>query len=392
MIHTDTKVIKTTLYSLENKTPLLIQQGGTNSGKTYGIITALILYCAKQTEYKLVTVVAVNFPYIRRDTLRCFNEIIIELGIPILNKSKTTSTYQIGHCFIEFIGMEDPGKASHGKRDILYINEAYLIPYMVYKNLSIRTDQTTILDYNPHEDFWLQTTVVPTLESDKYQFVRTTYLNNPAVSDKVIREIESLKDENINLYNVLALGRTGKLEGLVFPNVRLVDKFPIDCKRIGYGMDFGYSNDPTAIVKMGLYQGEIYLEEICYDTGMLNEDIVNKLYESQVTEYDIIVADSADPKSIAEINKKGFKIKGCVKGNDSISFGIDLINQYKINIIKTSVNLIKEQKNYRYIIDKEGKKTNKPIDKYNHLADGIRYISTELLTPKTIFKRRVKVF
>jgi phage terminase large subunit len=392
LIHTDTKVIKTTLYSLENKTPLLIQQGGTNSGKTYGIITALILYCAKQTEYKLVTVVAVNFPYIRRDTLRCFNEIIIELGIPILNKSKTTSTYQIGHCFIEFIGMEDPGKASHGKRDILYINEAYLIPYMVYKNLSIRTDQTTILDYNPHEDFWLQTTVVPTLESDKYQFVRTTYLNNPAVSDKVIREIESLKDENINLYNVLALGRTGKLEGLVFPNVRLVDKFPIDCKRIGYGMDFGYSNDPTAIVKMGLYQGEIYLEEICYDTGMLNEDIVNKLYESQVTEYDIIVADSADPKSIAEINKKGFKIKGCVKGNDSISFGIDLINQYKINIIKTSVNLIKEQKNYRYIIDKEGKKTNKPIDKYNHIFDATRYVSTELLTPKTIFKRRVKVF
>jgi phage terminase large subunit len=390
MIYTDTRVVKTCLNALNKQIPLLIEVGGTNSGKTFGIMISLILYCLTQTSYKLVTVVAVNFPYIRRDTLRCFLEIVNELGVIIENKSKTTSTYQIGHCVIEFIGMEDPGKASHGKRDVLYINEAWLIPYMVYKNLSIRTDQTTILDYNPHEDFWLQEIVIPKLEPGSYRFIRTTYNDNPAVSDKVKKDIEALQFENPNLYKILGLGISGAVEGLVFPNITLVDSFPKECKRIGYGLDFGYSNDPTTLVKMGFHLGEIYLDEYIYETGMGNDDIVMALFESAITEHDLIVADSADPKSIAEIRKKGFNIQPAAKGPDSVRFSIDLLNQFKINVVKRSTNIIKERKNYRYTVNRlTGKTTNVPIDMFNHTWDAAMYIGVRLLTPKRTFQRKI---
>ena len=389
MIYTDTKVIRTTLHALETKKRLLVEVGGTNSGKTFGIMAALVLYALAQTVKKKITIVAVNFPYIRRDSLKCFHEIVADLGIEFTKKSITNSTFHIGKCEFEFIGMEDPAKASHGKRDILYINEAYLVPYMVYKNLSIRTTYTTIVDFNPHEDFWLQETVIPNIQPGTYQFVRTTYKDNPAVSEKIVQDIEALKTENPNLYNVLGLGLTGKLEGLIYPNFERCDRFPRDCKRHGYGMDFGFANDPTALIHAGVYNGDLYLEEIIYEKGMLLDPLTNKMIEEQITERDLIKADPSSADMIAELKERGFNISAAdfTSGKGALSYRINLINGYKIFIVKSSINLIKEQKNYRWKVDKNGKSLNVPIDQYNHAWDGISYIAIDLLKPKIYHKR-----
>lgn len=286
MIYFDTKVVKSTIAGLLSKKELIVHEGGTSSGKTFGIMAALIRYALSLSYRLTITICAVNFPYIRRDTLRAFKEITTEMGIKFTSKSESTYTYTIGHCIFEFIGLEDPGKASHGKRDILWCNEAYLIPYMVYQNLAIRAAQTTILDYNPHEDFWLQESVIKYQPAGSYLFKRSTYLDNPAVSGKIARNIEQLKESNPNLYRVLGLGLKGQLEGLCFPNIEIVDSFPRDCKREGYGIDFGYANHPTTIIHMGLHGGSVYIDELCYDTGLQNDDIVQIMYESQITNRD----------------------------------------------------------------------------------------------------------
>lgn len=394
MIHLNTKVFRTTTACLVAQKGHCIQQGGTNSGKTFGIILALVLWAANiNFERRLVTICAVNFPYVRKDTLRAFKDIVAELGIKLNSKSESTYTYKINTTTFEFVGMEDAKKASHGKRDVLYINEAYLVPYMVYKNLAIRTNYTTILDYNPHEDYWLQEQVIPTLEYGTYSFVRTTYLDNPAVSSKVVKEIELLKISNPNLYRVYGLGLTGKIEGLVFPNVTIVDSMPPSdqIKRYVYCMDFGYANDPTTLYKLALSRGELFIHEYVYEKGLLNDDIIALLFANGINTSDLIVADSEDPKSIAEIKKKGgFNIEPAIKGKDSVIHGINTINQYKINIVKSSTNLLKEQKNYRYKYDQKlGKYLNEPIDLYNHGWDSVRYGGQRILTPKALFTRKV---
>lgn len=393
MIYFDTKVVKSTIAGLLSKKELIVHEGGTSSGKTFGIMAALIRYALSLSYRLTITICAVNFPYIRRDTLRAFKDITTEMGIRFTTKSESTYTYTIGHCIFEFIGLEDPGKASHGKRDILWCNEAYLIPYMVYQNLAIRAAQTTILDYNPHEDFWLQESVIKYQPAGSYLFKRSTYLDNPAVSGKIARNIEQLKESNPNLYRVLGLGLKGALEGLCFPNIEIVDSFPRDCKRQGYGIDFGYANDPTAIYNMGLHNGNVYIDEICYETGLLNDDIVQVMYENQMTNGDTIIADSEDPKSIAEINKKGgYSIKPATKGPDSVNYGISLINQYPIKITKRSSSLLKEQKNYRWKVDKNNNRLNVPVDGWDHGWDACRYIGLELLTPNQVTQRKMSKF
>lgn len=378
-------MVRSVVAGLCHKVPLMLYPGGTNSGKTFGIVDGLIQYGRTLKEETLITISAVALPYIKNDSLSAFQEITAKCGIPYTGVPYRGLTYKIRNAIYEFKSFENKGKASHGKRQILYMNEAPLFTYPVYEQLQIRSD-IVIMDWNPHEEWWLQEKIVPFLKNGKYLFKRTTYRDNPNCPPEIIDKIESLKESNPNLYRVLGLGMTGQLEGLVFPNVGLCDDFPEDCRVEGYGLDFGFSNHESALTRFGLKGGAIYLDEMFYRKGMSNKMIVDEMINLGITERDIIVADAAEPKSIAEIKDHGFMIEESDKstgpgGMEFLKYSIGLLNQYPIYITRRSVNIRKEQKNYRYKEDRYGNRINEPIKMFDHAFAGARYIGRKLLKP-----------
>lgn len=359
------KVIQSTLYHLHKKTPYIIQQGGTYSGKTYGIMVALLQFALQATQRLTITVVGQTVPHLNTGVKKDF-EAILETHNLQLPHNKVEKLYTLPNgTTIRFLAVDKLGKAKGGKRDILFINECNEIPYTIAEQLMLRTNDTVIMDYNPTGEFWWQRKKLPTLEKNQYFFLRTTYKDNPAISEKKIKDIESLKLTDEQLYKVYALGLTGKVQGLVFPAYNLVDAMP---NIIGNGLDFGFTNDPTALIEVGYQNGELYLNEQVYETNLTNADIALRINNNK-----IIIADCAEPKSIAEIKSKGINIEPAKKGKDSINFGIQIMKRFKINITKTSLNLIKEFNNYKWAVNADGEKTNKPIDRFNHAIDAVRY-------------------
>jgi len=367
----DTLVYRTTIACLEDKKPLVVHQGGTSSGKTFSILLAIAIYLKENTGI-VCSVVSCTYPHLKRGAVRDFLNIMDRIGgLQEWNKSDLSG--KINGNTIEFFSADNDGKVRGSKRDILFLNEANLNNYERYRQLSIRTSVTTIMDYNPTSEFWFHTDVLPALDPQDYIYKRTTYKDNPAVSEKIAKDIESLKYTNENLYRVYALGLTGSNTGLIFPNFTLVDYFPKECKKQGYGLDFGFTNDPTALVRIGFHGDYLYLDEILYETNLTNPDISEKLKILGITRRDEIVADSAEPKSIEELRRMGWNIRGANKRE--IVFGIDVMKRYKLAVTKTSLNLQKELRNYAWKIDTNGKTLNIPIDGYNHALDATRYIT-----------------
>lgn len=380
----DTAVFRSTMAGLMSGKPLIIQQGGTSSGKTYSIILALATYLS-QNQNLTCSVVSCTFPHLKRGAIRDFAGITGAIG-GLQKWNQTDCVGQINGNTIEFFSADNDGKVRGGKRDILFINEANLINYERYRQLSIRTGKTVIIDFNPVSEFWLHTDVIPAANADDMIFRRTTYRDNPRVPEKIIREIEALKTTNEQLYRVYGLGLTGNVTGLVFPNFVLVDEFPKDAKKQGVGLDFGFTNDPTAAVRIGFLHGELYLHELIYETGLTNPDISQRMKQVGIGVKEEVFADSAEPKSIEELRRLGWNIRGTVKRE--INFGIDLMRRYRINITKDSLNLAKELRNYSWKVDSNGKSLNIPIDAFNHAIDASRYAciekSTGVVLPRMI--------
>lgn len=293
---------------------------------------------------------------------------------PHFNKSTLKYRFANGS-FIEFFSVEQPDKLRGARRNILYINEANNIPFEAYQQLSIRTSDEVFIDYNPTHEFWAHTELMEDADSD---FLIINYKDNEALSENIVKEIEKAKVKAktseywANWWKVYGLGETGSLEGVVFNNWKLIDNIPNEARLIGIGLDFGYSNDPTAIVEIYKYNDTRILNEICYRTQMVNNDIA-RILPTDVTIY----ADSAEPKSIEEIRRTGKDIKPVTKGKDSIMFGISTMHTQNYLVTKNSTNLIKELRYYCWDVDKNGKKLNKPIDNYNHAIDAIRYHEME---------------
>jgi len=368
---------------------LIIQQGGTWSGKTFGVLTALYLLAVSTEQPLLISVVGVTVPHLKRGALRQFIDIVNELG-RVDAYNRTDQIFQIGESRIEFFSADDDGKVRGSKRDILFVNECNLLNYEKYRQLSMRTAQTTILDFNPVGEFWLHDKILPTADKSTYLFKRTTYHDNPSVPEKVQKEIELLKETDPQLYRVYAEGKTGMIQGRIFDNVQFVSTFPDDCKKVAYGLDFGFTNDPTCLVRAGVLHGQLYLQELIYETGLTNQDIATRLQELKLTYQDEIFADSAEPKSIEEIKRKGFTIKGATKGQDSIRHGIDLLKRYKMNITQGSVNFRREAMNYKWATDRDGNNLNKPVDKFNHCWDAARYYAVMKLGKQSGLPRFVR--
>ena len=366
----ETKVYRSTSYGLKHRSPLIIQQGGTYSGKTYSILLCLVSFLSQSKKPLTVSVVSCTFPHLKRGALRDFADIAEKVG-ELTEWNKTDCTGKIGNSTIEFFSADNDGKVRGSKRDILFINEANLINYERYRQLSLRTRQTTILDYNPVSEFWLHSEVFPALREQDYIFRRTTYLDNPRTPEKVMRDIESLKKTNEQLYNVYALGKTGYATGLIFPNITLVDTFPDEAKKQAYGLDFGFTNDPTAVIRMGIIHGQLYLKEMLYETGLTNPDISERLKQLGISKKAEIVADAAEPKSIEELRRMGWNIWPGTK--KEIKYGIDLMQRFNLCVTKDSLNLIKEFRNYAWKVDANNAPLNIPGDSWNHGIDAVRY-------------------
>lgn len=364
------------IVALKNRVKII--QGGTSAGKTFGIIPIL---CSKASNVANleISIVAESIPHLRRGALKDFLNIMKwtnRFYEPRFNKSLLRYEFANGSV-IEFFSADDSSKLRGARRDILYINECNNVTFESYNELSIRTKREVFLDFNPANEFWVHTELKNEPDTD---FLILTYKDNEALDERIVKEIEKnrLKATTsaywANWWRVYGEGLVGMLEGVVFNNWKTISTIPKDARLIGYGLDFGFTNDPTSIIEIYNYNGQRIVNEIVYQTGLVNSEIAKKL-DKNVIAY----ADSSEPKSIEEIRRLGYKIKGVTKGADSINFGIQIMQSQSYLVTDQSTNLIKELRSYCWDKDKSGKQLNKPIDKFNHAIDALRYHEMETL-------------
>jgi len=359
------------------KKRIKIIQGGTSAGKTFGILPILIDKAAKKGGLE-ISVVAESIPHLRRGALRDFLKCMKWTNRYVDERyNKSLLKYEFANgSFIEFFSADDSSKLRGARRDILYVNECNNVNFEAYNELSIRTKHEIYLDFNPANEFWVE----EIKEDKEADFIILTYKDNEALDTGIVEQIEKnrLKAETStywrNWWKVYGLGELGMLEGVVFSNWKQIDTIPKEARLVGIGLDFGYTNDPTSCIEIYKNNETRILNEIVYQTGLLNSDIAKKLPKDVP-----VYADSAEPKSIRTLQLAGITIKGVTKGRDSINYGIDVMQRENYLVTSNSTNLIKELRSYCWDTDKTGKRLNKPIDNYNHAIDAVRYHEMETL-------------
>ncbi len=353
-----------------SKKKIVVEQGGTRSGKTYNILLWIIFYYTERNTAKTITICRKSFPSLRASVMRDFFDILREHDLYREDfHNKSSHEYHLNGNLVEFISLDQPQKIRGRKRNLLYINEANELFYEDWQQLIFRTDGRIILDYNPSESFhWIYDRVIPREDCDFYQ---TTYRDNPFLDEKIKQEIERLQYTDEDYWRIYGLGERGMSRATVFQFGTA--EIPQEAKLLSYGLDFGFTNDPSAIVAIYQHGDNLYLDELLYRTGMTNRDLHHHLQSLGLDRRDEIFADSAEPKSIEELHRFGWNIKPTAKGQDSINAGIDILKRHKIFATARSNNLIKELQNYKWTEDKNGNLLNKPIDVMNHALDAARY-------------------
>lgn len=346
---------------------LRVVQGGSSAGKTIAILLILIDK-AQREKGILISVVSETVPHLKRGAIRDFLNIMEGHHYykdDLWNRTDFIYSFETGSK-MEFFSAENSDKVRGPRRDVLFLNEANNLSYDTYTQLAIRTNGDIYIDFNPVMEFWVHTDLIPKLEHD---FIILTYKDNEGLSESIIKEIESRKD-NKYFWTVYGMGQLGELEGRIYSGWNIIDEIPHEARLERYGLDFGYTNDPTAIVAVYKYNNGYILDEVCYTKGMSNKDIVDTL---KTLPQALVIADSAEPKSIDEIKAYGINIQPAIKGTGSVNTGIQFVQDQAISVTKHSVNLIKEYRNYMWIKDKDGRVINEPMDMWNHLLDALRY-------------------
>ena len=385
------QIVKSNVFDFnwQSNKRIVINRGGTRAGKTYALMQIFAVWLLtgyiRQDQFignGVASVVRKTLPSLKATAQKDFEEIIDGLGVRhLIKENKTDRYYQItdkhGTRTLEFFSVDDQQKVRGRKRQILFCNEANELNYDTdFFQLNIRTTDLIFIDFNPSDPYiWIKERLEDerAIEMGDVQTIISTYKDNPFLPESLIREIEAIKDETYR--KVYVHGEYGVVKGTIFPDVTIVSEMPKHLKKKAIGLDFGFTNDPTAAILCGIHEGALYLDELIYDYAMTNQDIAKELKQYACE----VICDSAEPKSIEELKRTGLRAKAAKKGADSIRAGIGILKQYELRITSRSTNLLREQKQYKYK-EKDGKSLNEPIDSFNHAWDAIRYYALLKLT------------
>ncbi len=377
-------------YQLENsKSRYVLFRGSTRSGKTVAIIQNLLSKLSSIKNLNIVIGVE-TLTNAKATIIKDLDEWIYKFNMIKnfkVNKSEFTYEYVPTKSTIRVIPCDKDSKWFGLKADIYWFNEATHINKDVFEQAQMRLPDDKsynkiILDFNPTNPYsWVRDLENSDIPGGVETFI-STYKDNPFLGEKQVKLYETWKETNYNKWLVFGEGEYGKVAGAIYTNWKVVDRFPTGIK-YWYGLDFGFTNDPSTLLKIGLQNGEIYIDEIFYERGLTNPDICNLLREENITTQDII-ADSAEPKSIEEIRRERFRITGTKKGAGSIINGIDILQRYKLNITKRSKNVQDEIINYTWKVNRLSKQhQNVPVDDWNHALDALRYVALMKLGTKS---------
>lgn len=367
------------------KKRIRVIQGGSSAGKTIAILLILI-DIAQSRKNVLISVVSETIPHLKRGAIRDFLSIMEAHGYykeDRWNRTDYIYTFETGSK-IEFFSADSPDKVRGPRRDILFINEANNVSFETYTQLAIRTKETIFIDFNPVQEFWAHTEIIPKLDHD---FLILTYKDNEGLPPAIVQELEARRS-NKYFATVYLEGQLGEAEGKIFTGWQIIDDIPHEARLERYGLDFGYTNDPTAIVALYYYNGGYILDEITFQKGLSNKQIADILLNEHRA---LVIADSAEPKSIAEIRSYGVNITGAdkkagtTKSDTYIKWSIGIVQQQRMSVTKRSVNVIKEYRNYLWLTDKDGKILNEPDHTWSHSMDAIRYAVVSLAS---VIRRR----
>lgn len=378
-------------FCAESRRPIIVQSGGTSSGKTYSVLQYLLTVAAYVPK-QIITVAGQDIPNLRAGAYRDAQNILygdefLMSNLAFHNRSNRQFLFTNGSV-VEFNSYSDAQDAKSGKRNYLFVNEANGVPYEIFEELQVRTSHKTIIDFNPTAAFWAHEKLQG---RDDVDWLDTTFRDNPFISDSIRAKILSYEPtpENIargtaNKYRwmVYGMGQVGRLEGLVFPDFQVTQEWPDQFKWRVFGLDFGFVNDPTAFVEVRYAHGALYWKQHIYKTGLTNPDIDKELQRIGHPRDELIVADSAEPKSIEELRRAGWNVRPAEKGPDSVRQGIDTLNRYPLLVHGGSKDLIEEFSSYTWKKDRNGNALNKPVDDFNHGIDAGRYaVSRRILKP-----------
>jgi phage terminase large subunit len=351
-------------------------QGGTAAGKTLGIILLLIDQAQRDETPTLTSIISESFPHLKRGAMRDFLNILKTHNYyddKRWNKSDYVYTFESGSK-IEFFSADQPSKVRGPRRDGLFINEVNNVPLETFEQLEVRTNDSIYLDWNPVSEFWFYEIQN---QRDDIEHIILTYQDNEVLPSSIKQSIEARKHRK-GWWQVYGLGQLGEIEGKIYTDWKIIDEVPHEARLERYGLDFGYSGSPSGIVAVYFHNGGYILDEIMYRKGLGNRQLADILLTHPRA---LVVADCAEPKSIDEIYGYGIDIIPSRKGKDSVRFGIQLLQDQRISMTKRSVNLIKEYRNYMWMVDKNGKILNEPEKEFSHLMDAIRYAIVSLVEP-----------
>lgn len=374
-----TNVYEKNLEAYESKQYRVIaNQGSTRSTKTYSVCQLLALYIPA-LHRKSISIVGPSLPHLKRGARRDFLDVLEsanKYSDNNFNKTDNVYYYPKRGSYVEFFGAEDLGKVRGPGRDILFVNEANLLPFNIYKQLALRTKEIIFLDFNPvDESSW----VYDVADAPGNLLIHSTYKDNPFLSREQREEIEGLEHIDDNLWKIFGLGLRGVSSEIIYTHWKKCSEIPENADVV-YGCDFGYNN-PTALIKVGIKDQEVYVDEQLYETKLTTGDLVERMIMMGIQKYADIYCDNAEPKSIEELRRAGFNAKPCEKKD--VREGIRKVRSMELHITERSANIIKEVRSYKWKIDKDGKVIDEPVKFLDHSMDAIRYaVFTHLAQPR----------
>lgn len=356
---------------------IVVEQGGTRSGKTYNIILFFVIKLLKESG-KVFTICRASLPSLKGSVMRDFFEILSKMELyEEVHHNKTENTYWLNENLVEFVSVDQPQKIRGRKRDYLFINEANELTYDSWMQLAFRTEEMIVIDYNPSDEYnWIYDQV---LTRDDCEFHITTYKDNPFLPAELITEIERLREADENYWQVYGLGQRGRSGELIYTHWQVIheEDFPKNSEII-YGLDFGYVN-PSAMVKVAIHEGAVYVDEMMYETKLTTTDLVNRIRGEGIGRYEEIFCDTADPAAIEELVRAKLNAKPSHK---DVLEGIMKIKSMPLRITARSANVLKEIRNYKWKTDKDGKILEEVVKFSDHSLDALRYaVFTKLTTP-----------